>query len=266
MVGSHSVPDCTLVGTSADLVGLACPIGRGRVVVGRGLEAVLRLDGDGVSRFHARLERSEGGALVVSDLGSSNGTFLNGRRVSRPEALHDGDRVRFGPMSAFVVRYGRNTGPETLEIVEPAPTQAAVDVLAKRNQARMLLAQRDFEEASALFDQVLDVLDAPDNRGLAAAEDIGEVLTGLARCYVGLGAHARAIPLCERAAQMLMGSSAGDKPVVRARFVLGQALILDEPDEARRIVREAAESLHSGDALRRELETWLAVAGSAERD
>ena len=265
MLGSLSpVPVCTLVGTSEDLVGTACPVGREGVMVGRSLEAVLRLHGDGVSRFHARLERSAQGTLVVSDLGSSNGTFLNGRRLSRPEPLHDGDRVRFGPQSAFVVRYGRRGGPETVEIIQPSHTEATVDLLAKRNQARLLLAQRDFEQAGAVFAEVLAVLDSPRHRGLAAAEDIGEVLTDLARCWVRQGASGRAIPLCRRAITLLMDSSAGDKPVVRARFVLAQALFRADPSEARRIVTEAAGILEPGDALRQELEGWLAVAQTAE--
>ena len=110
------IPDCTLIGASEDLVGLAYPVGRDGVVVGRSLEAVLRLDSDGVSRFHARLEHSNQGVLVLSDLGSSNGTYVNGRRLERPEPLHDGDRVRFGPRASFVVRYGVGGGAETVQV------------------------------------------------------------------------------------------------------------------------------------------------------
>ena len=259
----RSVPDCTLIGASDELVGIACSVGTEGVMVGRSLEAVLRLHSDGVSRFHARLERSTSGLLVLSDLGSSNGTYVNGRRVQNPEPLEDGDRVRFGPRASFVVRYGMSGGPETLEIVQPSHTETTVELLAKRNQARMLLAQREFVEASVLFREVIDALDVSRDITMAAVEDLGELLTELARCHVGLDAHGLAVPLCRRAVALLMGSTAGGAALIRAKFVLGQALLPESPDEALRVVRGAADSLPPGGALRQELEAWLAVANPA---
>jgi len=51
----------------------------------------------GVSRIHAALERRED-TLTLIDMGSSNGTFLNGQRLARnqPRVLRDGDEIRFG--------------------------------------------------------------------------------------------------------------------------------------------------------------------------
>ena len=259
----ESVPDYTLIGASDDLVGVACPIGRGEVMVGRSLEAVLRLRGDGVSRFHARIGWTEHGALVLSDLGSSNGTYVNGRRVERPESLKDGDRVRFGPQAAFLVRYGGDTGPDTIEIRHPTHSETTVELLAKRNQARILLSRREFDSALPLFVEVLDALDAAGHESLAASEDIAELLTEVARCHVGLQAPAEAVPLCRRAAALLLRSSAGNASLVRANFVLGKALFAEAPQEARQIVTEAVESLAPGVALRQEIEAWLAVADPA---
>ncbi|MCR9165665.1 MAG: FHA domain-containing protein [Nannocystaceae bacterium] len=258
-----NVRDCALIGASADLVGLAYSVGRDGLVVGRSFEAVLRLESDGISRFHARLEHSKQGMLVLSDLGSSNGTYVNGRRVQSPEALEDGDRVRFGPHASFVVRYGVDGGPETLEIVQPFHAERTVELLAKRNQARMLLATREFAEATLLLEEVLAALDAPGHASLAAQEDVAELLTELARCHIGQERHTDAVPLCNRAIALLMGSSSGGKALVRAKFVLGRALLPTQPEDARRIVAGAAESLPSGSALRQELEAWLAVADPA---
>jgi len=259
----ESVPDCTLIGASDDLAGVACPIGRGEVMVGRSLEAVLRLQSDGVSRFHARIEWTEHGALVLSDLGSSNGTYVNGRRVKRPESLKDGDRVRFGPQAAFVVQYGSDGGPDTIEIRHPTHSETTVELLAKRNQARILLARREFGLALPLFVEVLDALDAAAHGSLAAGEDIAELLTEVARCHVGLFSPADAVPLCRRAAALLLSSSGGNASLVRANFVLGKALFAEAPLEARQIVAEAVESLAPGVALRQEIEAWLAVADPA---
>lgn len=71
------------------------PLPESALTVGRGADAGLRLDSPIVSRAHARLERRDG-VLTIEDLGSSNGTYCNGERVSRA-TLAAGDRVVVGP-------------------------------------------------------------------------------------------------------------------------------------------------------------------------
>ena len=63
--------------------------------VGRGKEVAIRIDEPLVSRSHARLERRPDG-WIVSDLGSTNFTRVNGQRVRSECALADGDELRFG--------------------------------------------------------------------------------------------------------------------------------------------------------------------------
>ncbi|MHC4916199.1 MAG: sigma 54-interacting transcriptional regulator [Planctomycetota bacterium] len=65
-----------------------------RLVIGRGEDCSLRVLDEGASRQHAEIS-SEGGGARLRDLGSSNGTFVNGRRVEE-SALADGDVVRVG--------------------------------------------------------------------------------------------------------------------------------------------------------------------------
>lgn len=57
----------------------------------------------GVSRVHASVERNED-VLTLIDLGSSNGTFLNGQRLApdNPRVLRDGDEVRFGRLIGHI--------------------------------------------------------------------------------------------------------------------------------------------------------------------
>lgn len=57
----------------------------------------------GVSRYHAAIEFGEG-TLTLSDVGSSNGTFLNGQRLiqQQPRILRDGDEIRFGKLVAHI--------------------------------------------------------------------------------------------------------------------------------------------------------------------
>jgi transcriptional regulator with PAS, ATPase and Fis domain len=67
------------------------------VTIGRGEENVLRLFDETASRRHA-IVRREKGRIVVEDLGSSNGTRVNGKRV-RLAALVDGDEIAFGDVA-----------------------------------------------------------------------------------------------------------------------------------------------------------------------
>jgi hypothetical protein len=66
----------------------------GRNVIGRGTEADIRLPDTGVSRKHVDVVL-DGGTAFAEDLGSTNGTLVNGRRISR-QALSDGDVIRIG--------------------------------------------------------------------------------------------------------------------------------------------------------------------------
>jgi hypothetical protein len=74
--------------------GMEYDVGEG-AVLGRGDQAEIRLDDPFASSRHARLVR-QGGIVVLEDLGSTNGTYLNEELVSGPQPLHQGDRVRIG--------------------------------------------------------------------------------------------------------------------------------------------------------------------------
>ena len=64
--------------------------------IGRGDGCAVMLDSRSVSRLHALIQRREGGDHSLVDLGSRNGCFVNGQRVSLPRILADGDRLAFG--------------------------------------------------------------------------------------------------------------------------------------------------------------------------
>jgi two-component system cell cycle response regulator len=69
-------------------------------VLGRGTNATIVVDDASVSRRHARITRSADGAYAIEDLGSTNGTFVAGRRVQRAP-LTSGERVQLGRESVF---------------------------------------------------------------------------------------------------------------------------------------------------------------------
>ena len=81
-------------------VGTATHVVTATTVVGRGAEADIQLHDTGVSRRHAELRRV-GDGLEVHDLGSTNGTWVNGRRV-QGTSLKDGDRVTVGTTELLV--------------------------------------------------------------------------------------------------------------------------------------------------------------------
>jgi len=67
----------------------------GDLVLGRGDRAEIRLEDPFASGRHARIFE-QAGAVVIEDLGSTNGTYLNEEVLESPRPLHPGDRVRIG--------------------------------------------------------------------------------------------------------------------------------------------------------------------------
>ena len=81
----------------------------GETILGRSREATLFIDDESVSRRHARIMISSG-SIVVEDLGSKNGTTLNGERLTGPAPLDDGATLRIGSVS-LLFRVFDDSGP-----------------------------------------------------------------------------------------------------------------------------------------------------------
>ena len=71
------------------------PLPEGNNIVGRGEDASVWIDAPGVSRHHAQIFVRQGEA-TLEDLGSKNGTYIAGRRVTTPQRLANGDQIRLG--------------------------------------------------------------------------------------------------------------------------------------------------------------------------
>ncbi|HEX4608748.1 MAG TPA: GGDEF domain-containing protein [Urbifossiella sp.] len=76
-------------------MGTRYPLREKPLVVGRGDDCDVRITDNSVSRRHARIDHVQDG-YHVSDLGSTNGTFVNDRQLDSPVSLHDGDYLRVG--------------------------------------------------------------------------------------------------------------------------------------------------------------------------
>jgi two-component system, cell cycle response regulator len=89
-----------LTGSAA---GFLHKVSKGAAVIGRATNAEVRVDDDGISRTHARL-RAETDRAWVEDMGSRNGTFVNGIRITTPTELREGDKIQVG--RGTVIRFG----------------------------------------------------------------------------------------------------------------------------------------------------------------
>jgi two-component system cell cycle response regulator len=64
-------------------------------VLGRSVEAALQVEDEGISRRHCKVAHSNAGTFQIIDLGSTNGTYVNGVKVTLAE-LQDGDKIQIG--------------------------------------------------------------------------------------------------------------------------------------------------------------------------
>ena len=99
-----ALPKFMLRGVSGATFGKVFPL-TGVTVIGRNPECDISIPTDEVSRRHAELRPSQDG-VMVEDLGSANGTFVNDRRVTR-ELLKHGDELRFDQLRFQLISPGR---------------------------------------------------------------------------------------------------------------------------------------------------------------
>ncbi len=81
--------------TQGNQAGESAELSAGTVLIGRGADCQLILDDDYVSTRHARVVAAETG-YYIEDLGSTNGTYVNGQRITAPTSISLQDTVRIG--------------------------------------------------------------------------------------------------------------------------------------------------------------------------
>lgn len=93
-------------------------------VIGRHPECTFQINSNMVSRKHAKIVK-DGNQFVVEDLGSGNGTFVNGKKIDGPTGLSHDDRIKLGPiLLRFETPEGAST-PKTAPL--PGPTAGTGD-------------------------------------------------------------------------------------------------------------------------------------------
>src|SRR5947208_16722199 len=78
--------------------GLEIPLKKDKFLIGRAKECALRAGSEAISRRHCAIIRRESG-YKVRDLGSRNGTHVNGEKITAEVPLNEGDELRVGPLT-----------------------------------------------------------------------------------------------------------------------------------------------------------------------
>ncbi len=103
--------------------------GPGEFVFGRGPECHVRPNSELVSRQHCLLKVQNDGALLIRDLGSANGTLVNGARLLGERPLQIGDTLQVGPVVLQVVRSPTAPPPDTVRKATPVVDETvAIDL------------------------------------------------------------------------------------------------------------------------------------------
>lgn len=169
------------------------------IVLGRSAECSLQLPAASASRRHACVAWRDG-AVVLRDLGSTNGTFLNGARVSAETPLRSGDKIRIGGLEILfccveagtdvsgvaqtrtVVSFwpGRSAGGDALRgNLEKVPLFAVLQMLEMGRQSGCLAVDTPSGEGLLWLDagRVVDA-ERAGRRGFPAALEIAQASAG----------------------------------------------------------------------------------------
>lgn len=93
------------------------------LLIGRHADGAGRLaDDDEISRSHARISLDRSGFCAIEDLGSTNGTFVNGLRITGPQTLSVGDTIEVGGTTLVVRELPVPASERALKAVHPQPT------------------------------------------------------------------------------------------------------------------------------------------------
>jgi pSer/pThr/pTyr-binding forkhead associated (FHA) protein len=157
-----------LVVTAGAAAGRRLTLGE-ELVIGRAVSGAGMLSEDHeLSRRHARVARDASGRLTIEDLGSANGTFVNGERVRDPQSLRLGDSVRIGSTTLQLTQAGQAPAAPAPAPAPATPPPAAAAPPPARAAPPAAVAKRSREPA----------LTPAELSGLPSALPAGSIVAG----------------------------------------------------------------------------------------
>jgi two-component system cell cycle response regulator len=159
--------------------------------VGRGYDADVRIQDSGISRRHARFAPADG-RVVIEDLGSTNGTFVNGVRIAGRHVLADGDKLQFGTFTVLRFEY-RDEADEAFQrwMFESASRDGLTGAynaryFRERMNTTLADAPRGVEDVSLILFDIDHFKAVNDTHGHLAGD---RVLSGVASVVAALLQH-----------------------------------------------------------------------------
>jgi len=168
------------------------------IVIGRAPECKIRLLDQGISRKHAKLVGVVGGPYMIEDLKSTNGTFVDGKRVMKMK-LRGGERIQLGPDVVFRFAFGDETEEALARKLYEASTRDPLTrchsrrFLEERLQAELAYARRHSSQLGVImfdidhFKSINDTLGHP--AGDSVLRDLAACVTKLIRVEDVLGRY-----------------------------------------------------------------------------
>lgn len=144
-------------------------------VIGRHPECTLQIQSNMVSRKHARVVK-QNGAFLVEDMGSGNGTFVNGKKIEGPTSLSHEDRIKLGPV---LLRFESPLAPGERPAA-PQPAAAGRATTTSEAAATFNLEMDDDEGSSTMTSQAkgFGKLDVQPEAKLKGVLEISRALAG----------------------------------------------------------------------------------------
>lgn len=184
-VATAAMPCLTVI--SGGTIGKVCtlPIGQA-TVIGRGTDANLRLEDPRISRQHAKITIDSKGTAVLEDLGSSNGTFLNGSPIQRQE-LKEGNQLQLG--SGAILKFSYQNEVEQgiqQELADRAIKDGLTEIyteqyLLDRIGTEYAYARRHKGDLALLMFEADDLKNVEAARGTSACEFVLKELASLVK-------------------------------------------------------------------------------------
>lgn len=186
----------TLITLKGPNAGISFPCSANRTIIGRHTDCAVWLDSPAVSRHHAEITFQDK-SYVLKDLGSSNGTFVNGERLTQARALKEEDTIQIGPYLLALRPEGTLQAPETGETQIRAQVNAlgSNEILYARNPEQKLRVFLDITQnlgqtlemkplLKKLLEQLFGLFPQTD-RGLVILTEGDHFVTGAIRTRPG---------------------------------------------------------------------------------